>query len=257
MSTPKRSVQQARPAKDSVRTKTAGITSLTKEFQSALSKKMEQDSQSLHGITPAQRAAITSDATEAFETLAEKVQHNLRLNEAAPKNVTQVDRGDTTMVNIAVDMQQSLLSLGPALAKISTPVSPQLARASAATEQAWRDLQNEFGLLTSTEVSNLVGSDSPNRSYASNQRSQGKLIAVKRPKGLLYPGYQFDRTEHAILPVIEQLIILAKAAGRSESSLALWIIRPTSYLDGDRPVDRFTDTDEVLEVAKQAFGVQW
>ncbi|UXN32779.1 hypothetical protein [Glutamicibacter sp. M10] len=256
MSTPKRSVSKRRAPKAIVRSKATGVRKLVGEFRSALDQKMAQDDQSLRGITVKQRTVITNKASEAFEGVAVKVRHNHRLQDEDHKAGIE-DRSDPSFVGIAVEMEQSLSSLGPALAKIPTSVSPQLARASAATEQAWRELESEFGLLTSTEVSDLVGSDSPNRSYASNQRSQGKLIAVKRPKGLRYPGYQFDRSEHAILPVIEELIALAQAAGRSESSLALWIIRPTGYLDGDRPVDRFSDPERVLEVAKPAFDVQW
>lgn len=158
---------------------------------------------------------------------------------------------------IAHNMADGIAALGPALAEIETPVSPQLARSMAATENAWRSLEAEFGLLSSREVSELLGSRSPNRSYASEQRSKGKLIAVKRPGGLRYPGYQFDRTEHAIRPVMAELIRIAGEAGRSEASLALWMTLPTGYLDGARPVDRLSDPDKVVEAAEQSFNVEW
>lgn len=158
---------------------------------------------------------------------------------------------------IAHNMAEGVAALGPALAEIDTPVSPQLARSLAATENAWRRLEMEFGLLSSREVSELMGSRSPNRSYASEQRSRGKLIAVKRPGGLRYPGYQFDRSEHAIRPVMAELIRIAADAGRSEASLALWMTTPTGYLDGDRPVDQLSDPDKVVEAAQQSFNVEW
>lgn len=158
---------------------------------------------------------------------------------------------------IAQNMEQSIHALGPALAQIETPVSPQLARSAAATETAWRELEAEFGLLSSREVSKLVGSKSPNRSYASEQHSKGRLIAVKRPGGFRYPGFQIDREGHTIRPVISDLIHLAKVAGRSEASLALWMTSPTGYLDGDRPVDRFSQPDKLVEAAEQSFNVQW
>lgn len=158
---------------------------------------------------------------------------------------------------IAHNMADGIAALGPALAEIETPVSPQLARSLAATENAWRMLEAEFGLLSSREVSELVGSSSPNRSYASDQRSKGKLIAVRRPGGLRYPGYQFDRTEHVIRPVMADLIRIAREAGRSEASVALWMVIPTGYLDGDRPVDQLSDPDKVVEAAQQSFNVQW
>lgn len=158
---------------------------------------------------------------------------------------------------IAHNMADGIAALGPALAEIDTPVSPQLARSLAATENAWRALEAEFGLLSSREVSALVGSRSPNRSYASEQRSKGKLIAVKRPGGLRYPGYQFDRSEHAIRPVMADLIRVAEEAGRSEASLALWMTMPSGYLDGARPVDQLSDPDKVVEAAEQSFNVEW
>jgi hypothetical protein len=129
-------------------------------------------------------------------------------------------------------------------------VSPQLARSVAATENAWRELETEFGLLSSREVSELVGSKSPNRSYASDQHSKGRMIAVKRPGGLRYPGFQIDCMQHTIRPAMSDLIRVAGAAGRSEASLALWMTSPTGYLDGERPVDQPSQPDKVVEAAQ-------
>ncbi|WP_404290985.1 hypothetical protein [Glutamicibacter arilaitensis] len=162
------------------------------------------------------------------------------------------------LTSIAMNMEQSIAALAPALAEMVTPVSPQLARNLAATENAWRELEAEFGLFTSLEVSALVGSKSPNRSYASEQHSKGKLIAVRRPGGLRYPGFQFDRVEHMILSVISELIGVADSAGRSEASLALWMTSRTGYLDGSRPVDHLSSQpDKVVEAARQSFDIQW
>lgn len=162
------------------------------------------------------------------------------------------------LTSIAKNMEQSIAALAPALAGIETSVSPQLARNLAATENAWRELEAEFGLFTSLEVSELVGSKSPNRSYASEQHSKGRLIAVKRPGGLRYPGFQFDRVEHIILSVISELIGVADNAGRSEASLALWMTSRTGYLDGSRPVDYLSSQpDKVVEAARQSFDIQW
>lgn len=162
-----------------------------------------------------------------------------------------------SLTAIAENMEQSIAALGPALAEIETPVSPQLARSVAATENAWRELEAEFGLLSSLEVSKLVGSKSPNRSYASEQHAKGRLIAVKRPGGLRYPGFQIDRGEHIIRPVMADLIRVAGDAGRSEASLALWMTSRIGYLDGDRPVDQLSWPDKVVKAARQSFNVQW
>ncbi|MBM6620475.1 hypothetical protein JTF08_02515 [Micrococcaceae bacterium RIT802] len=161
------------------------------------------------------------------------------------------------LIMAAINMERSVAALGPALAEVEVETSPQLARSMQATENAWRKMEAEFGLLTSLEVSRAVGSKSPNRSYASDQRGAGRLLAVKRPGGYKYPGFQIDRREQAIRPVMHDLIRLAADADRSESGLALWMISPTGYLDGSRPVDLLDEPDQVVAAARQSFNVQW
>lgn len=157
----------------------------------------------------------------------------------------------------AINMERSVEALGPALAEVEVESSPQLARSMQATENAWRKMEAEFGFLTSTQVSEAVGSKSPNRSYASDQRAAGRLLAVKRPGGFKYPGFQLDHREHAVRPVIQGLLKLAAEAGRTEAGLALWMISPTGYLDGARPVDLLDEPETVVEAARQSFNVQW
>lgn len=154
-------------------------------------------------------------------------------------------------------MLQSVEALGPALSEIPAETSPQLARSLQATENAWRKMDHEFGLLSSLEVSERVGSRRPNRSYASDQHAKGRLIAVKRPGGLRYPGFQIDHREQQIRPVMEDLMRVARSAEISETSLALWMCSPTGYLEGARPVDRLDQPQGVVEAARQAFNVEW
>ncbi|MCO4251548.1 hypothetical protein [Pseudarthrobacter raffinosi] len=195
-------------------------------------------------------APSTAAETEDLRDLITDLQNRIAPLAASPSFVR-------SLTTIAENMEQSIAALGPALADIETPVSPQLARSVAATESAWRELEAEFGLLSSLQVSELVGSKSPNRSYASEQHAKGRLIAVKRPGGLRYPGFQIDRSEHTIRPVMADLIRVAGDAGRSEASLALWMTSRTGYLDGDRPVDQLSQPDKVVEAARQSFNVQW
>jgi hypothetical protein len=162
------------------------------------------------------------------------------------------------LLKSAVNMELSIIALGTALESVETPASPQLARSVQATENAYREMEDEFQLLTSIEVSEVVGSRSPNRSYASEQRSAGKLLAIKRAGGFRYPGFQIDRQEQRIRPVMADLLRVAKQTGRSEASLALWMTTPTGYLDGARPVDQLADHPaKVVEAARQSFSVQW
>lgn len=136
--------------------------------------------------------------------------------------------------------------------------SAQYTQALRSTENAWREIEAEFGLLTDTEVAAAVSDDPGNTQFASGERAAGRLLAVERPEGLRYPGFQVDRPRRAIRPVIEELLTIARAAGRSEASLALWMASaPTGYLDGARPVDRLDEPAAVAEAASQAFNVVW
>ena len=186
-------------------------------------------------------------ATQAMEPEAEN----------AGLDLDNAQRG-SRVVAAAVRMERSIQALGPALAAIETPVSPQLARSLQATENAWREMSEEFGLLSSTELSRAVGSSSPNRSYASDQHHAGNLLAVKRPGGMKYPGFQIDPHGHTIRPLMRPLLAAAVQAGRSEAGLALWMVSPNGYLDGDRPVDRLdSDPDSILEAATDSFTIRW
>lgn len=96
-----------------------------------------------------------------------------------------------------------------------------------ATENVWRAIEAEFGLLSSTEVSTAVGCSTPNRSFAYDQRKAGRLIAVSRPEGLRYPGFQFDPVNRTVRRVKKDLVSAARNAGRSAASLTLWLNTPT------------------------------
>lgn len=136
--------------------------------------------------------------------------------------------------------------------------SAQYARSLQATANAWREMESEFGLLTEAEVAAAVSDEPGNIHFASQERAAGRVLAVKRPEGFRYPGFQIDRTRRAIRPVIGELISIARAAGRSEASLALWMAAvPTGYLDGARPADRLDDPASVIGAASQAFNVVW
>lgn len=239
--------------------KTAAILGgMVEEFQTGFVAIVTKTDPKLAEIVTGASSKALSDELQAYvETMAEKLLDNIVELQSIDPHLAEARSHSLLLTAIAENMEQSIAALGPALAEIETPVSPQLARSMAATERAWRDLETEFGLLSSREVSELVGSKSPNRSYASELRSKGKMIAVKRPGGLRYPGFQIDREEHAIRPVMENLIRVAEAAGRTEASLALWMTSRSGYLDGDRPVDQLSQPDKVVEAAEQSFGVQW
>lgn len=223
-------------------------------FDTSISAVATKSSPGAAGQTESESTSqLRKQVRESVRTFLERRKAVEALGSASEGRPKTADR----LILAAVNMERSVEALGPALAAVETPVSPQLARSLAATENVWREMESEFGLLSSRQVSELVGSDSPNRSYASDQHAKGRLIAVKRPGGLRYPGFQFDPREHTIRPVMADLIRAAADAGRSESSLALWLMSPTGYLDGDRPVDKLSKPEAVVEAAEQSFNVEW
>ena len=160
-------------------------------------------------------------------------------------------------LDAVVNAQRSLDALRPALASLPAAATPELAQGAMATENAWRSMEQEFGLLSAQEASRLLGSRAKGRStLAHDRRESRQLLGVRRGNAVLYPGFQFDGNGevHKVIPALVQL---AREARRSDEDLAQWICLPSGYLDGDRPVDRLQDADEVLAAGQGHFGVQW
>jgi hypothetical protein len=135
--------------------------------------------------------------------------------------------------------------------------SPQLARAQQATENVWHRLEAEFGLLTGSEVAELLGASPSRRAFAETKRAENEVIGALRGGEFRYPGFQFDHG--VVLPVIAPLIVLARANHWRDEDLIFWLQGPsTSFEEEDRPVDHLrSDPDAVLAAAKNAFTAEW
>lgn len=133
-------------------------------------------------------------------------------------------------------------------------VSPQMARSIATTQKAMRKMHEEFGLLTIGEVAGFLG---VTLGEVLNYHDEGRIMSVNVDDEILYPAFQFNEETGAIRPVIADLIAEATSASRSESSLELWMVNPTGYLDGKRPVDCLDTPDSVLLAARNSFNVEW
>ncbi|MDG3017212.1 hypothetical protein [Speluncibacter jeojiensis] len=163
---------------------------------------------------------------------------------------------DALAASVATTLR-SARALGVALESVDLPATPSIARAVQAEENRWRSIEAEFGLLSSLEVGELLGSRSSNpRSAASDRHRAGKLLGVRRGRETRYPGFQFSHG--TVLPVIADLVALARRHQWSEQELALWLIAPTGWLDDRRPVDVLAaDSDAVLAAADAKFTTQW
>ena len=149
-------------------------------------------------------------------------------------------------------------SAGPVAASAGA-ISPQLARSLQATDAAWRRLEAEFGLLTVAEVAELLGAGPSNGDDVRTKHAGNQLLGVLRGGEVRFPGFQFDRENGVVLPIIAALIQLAHENRFRDEDLALWLQAPTtSFEEEDRPADHLRrDPDAVLAAARSAFEATW
>ncbi|BCI91299.1 hypothetical protein NIIDMKKI_65050 [Mycobacterium kansasii] len=155
-------------------------------------------------------------------------------------------------------LRESAQAVGAALSSVAVYTEPAVARAVQAEQNLYARIEAEFGLLTSTEAGKRMGSrSSAPRNLATTAHRNKALVAVRRGNYLAYPGFQFG-ADGKPLPAIERLRDVAETNGWSETGLVQWLCAPTTYLDGDRPVDHLlTEPDRVLAVAAEAMAVSW
>lgn len=167
---------------------------------------------------------------------------------------------DELAAAVASDLAQTrrnVAALGPAIHSAHlTSASPALARAVQAQQNLYDRIDDEFGLLTSAQVADRIGSRAAaRRNVATAALSAGRLLALRRGRYLLYPGFQFSET--GIRPVIAELRHIGAQYGWGETGLIEWLVSPTTYLAGRRPVDILGTPDRTLALAEEAFGVSW
>lgn len=162
-----------------------------------------------------------------------------------------------TLARDAKRVRDTVASLGAAFraADVDYP-SPPLARATIAAENLYTQIDVEFGMLSSTEAGRRMGSRAQaTRNLAVTARHEGRLLGLVRGRYVEFPGFQFD--DNGARQVIADIIAVGKANERTETGLVQWLMTPTTYLDGQRPVEFIQQPDTLLQVANDAFGVQW
>lgn len=172
---------------------------------------------------------------------------------------TDVSKLERTAEAVAADLDQTrrnVSALGSAIHAADVTASPPLARAVQAQQNLYDRIEAEFGLLTSAQAADRMGSRAvARRNAATAARKEGKLLALQRGRYLSYPGFQF--TAAGIRPVIADLWGIARKHSWGETSLIEWMVAPTTYLAGQRPVDIIDDPDRLLTVAREAFEISW
>lgn len=175
-------------------------------------------------------------------------------------DVAGTSAGITSVASaVAGDLEQTrrnVAALGDAIHAAHLTASPPLARAVQAQQNLYSRIEVEFGLFTSREAADRMGSRAAvRRNAATAARGAGRLLALRRGRYLLYPGFQFNSA--GVRPVIAALLTVARECGWDETSLIEWLVSATTYLGGQRPVDVIEDPDRLLEVARESFGVSW
>lgn len=139
-------------------------------------------------------------------------------------------------------------------------VTAAVVAATMATEDAWRRLEEEFGLLTSAEVLVLLrpeGAESFKLDLELGARAE--ILHTVRRNSVYYPRFQFDERLGEVRPWVKPLLRLAKRYGLDHDDIILWLVRPTTYLganaDGTapRPVDVVDNTARIIDVAEKAW----
>lgn len=155
-----------------------------------------------------------------------------------------------------VRTRRTVAALGRAIGAAHTSASPALAASVQAELNLYEDIGREFGLLTSARTGQAMGSRAAApRNLALQAHREGRLLTLWRGSYMLVPGFQFD--EEGLRPVMRRLITLGREHERSERGLITWMMSPTTYLHGKRPVDVIDDPERLLGTARSAFGVEW
>jgi hypothetical protein len=167
----------------------------------------------------------------------------------------------TTAENLVLATQrvrESAHAVGAALASVTVYAEPSITRAVQAEQNLYARIEQEFGMLTGTEAGKRMGSRSrAPRNFAATAHRDNTLVAVRQGNSLVYPGFQFG-PDGQPLEVIARLRETANANAWSEAGLVQWLCSPTTYFDGERPVDHLTaDPDRVVDVAADALAVSW
>lgn len=153
---------------------------------------------------------------------------------------------------------QSITALGNAAAALQVLPGPATTQAVIQTEHAWREMEDEFGLLDATQLGRLAGSRAKlARSWASQKHRDRQLLGVRRRNRFVYPGFQLD-SFGAIKTAIPAVLANFDHAGWPEEHAALWFVSANGWLAGRRPVDALDgDPEGVIQASVRATAEQW
>lgn len=121
-------------------------------------------------------------------------------------------------------------------------VLPGYLRAKADTARSLDEIEGEFGLFSSAEIT-ARGID------------PASLLWVRRDEERLYPGFQVTESGE-VPPVIHRLAEVADEVGWSSPSITFWLCSPSGSFRGDRPIDHMND-EQFIAITKTVWESDW
>ena len=153
-------------------------------------------------------------------------------------------------------MLRSMRLLGDAIEALEQPASTHMAAGIVATENAWFEMEAEFGLFGGPTVARIGGSKQATQGLANDRRKARKVLGIFRRNAYLYPGFQFTESGEVYQSVLEVLHD-AQQLEVSDEDVAQWFLLESPSLDGQRPVDVIEFPQGVLAAFRGRFGAQW
>lgn len=123
-------------------------------------------------------------------------------------------------------------------------------------EELWRDLEQEYGVVTTAEYGQKHSTAGNISTYASRHRAAKKIVGVRRQGTIVLPAYQFDESLRP-LPAMETVIRTLDMNGWNEDSICLWMAAPTGWLDDRRPADVIRTDPEAVKRAAALAVADW
>ncbi len=171
---------------------------------------------------------------------------------AFDESTTPQNRRDLAMAMRALS---AIASLSESLTGVSPLPGPATLESLRHREERWRTIEQTWGLLTAAEVAPLLGSKSSNPSeFMRERRKSAAMIAVRRSRRILYPGFQFA-VDGALSPGLSDVVRTLIDADWSMESVLFWFTAPNGALPQQAtPADALAEglDREVREVALNA-----
>lgn len=127
------------------------------------------------------------------------------------------------------------------LARSDRPVGAGMLAQVALQDQAWREIEERWSMLSAGEVTAATGGNPANaRAHTANLRRRKGLAGVKRNGALRYPGFQLVARSGApgeVAAAWSALVRSLAPAGWDPADVLMWAASPNAWLQGRSPAE--------------------